>query len=1134
MLSAVLVASLTKPPSVVAVPDLPRLAPDGAIVADALGHDSRSDLYRVPFGAVPTGEGDVTLRIRAAAGDLTEATLRVYDAKRELQALIPMEIVATDTTAGENGFDYWQATLPVPAEPTILYYRFIVRDGAASAYLEDDAALDGGDGQVYADSPDASWQINVYDAGFTTPDWAEGAVVYQIFPDRFFNGDPGNDPRPDVSRETEGPSRYRYGDVYGNPIVPMQWTDLPEGHCRAYEVTRACDEEPLGRDFFGGDLAGITAKLDMLEDLGVTVIYLNPIFAAPSNHRYDTSDYFEIDPDLGTRAEFDTLLRESNARGIRIVLDGVFNHTSSDSPFFDRAKRFPESGACESSDSPYANWYVLLPGPPAKCHGGQTYEDWFGFDTLPVLTEHPEVRDVVYGPDGVALHWLEAGAAGWRLDVMNEISHGFLADLRTAIKSDHPDALIVGEEWGDASPWLLGTEADTAMNYRFRRAVIGLVNGQTADPDGAIPGLAPSEFASQMDGVREDYPPEAFAVLLNLVDSHDTARILWTLTPGPDDPAVKESAAALDEGKVALRLVATLQLTWPGMASIYYGDEAGLTGHDDPDDRRPYPWGSEDATLRDHYAALARLRAEHESLRSGDVRFMLADDEAGTLAFLRRTDAEAAITVLNLSTEGRDVLLDVAGLLPDGARVADALAGGALTVGDGRLQLRLPPRSSAVLITVRDIDLTAPATPSALAADAGPGEVALSWDGVEGATSYSVWRSLVADGGYELVGETGELSFTDRFPRNGVLYHYAVAASDEGGNTSPRSTEVTALPALVVSDARLDAPPAVEQTLSAIEEGPPVGALVRVDGVTGASGPTVGIRAEIGFGPEGTDPVAEPGWTWTTATFEGDVAGADRFVARLRPEEAGTHAVSLRVSTTGGTSWTYADRDGHANGYQPEQAVRLAVLPPSDREPPPPPDAPVVSLISASSLTIAWDPVAAGDLFRYEIWRADTPGGPYQRVGTATDITFTDDSVRSGASYAYVITAQDASFNRSEYSEEAVAAAESREVLVTFTVAVPSHTPPEETVHIAGDFQGWDPGATPMTRVDEFTWTITLPFPEGDPPEYKYTRGSWEAVEKDSECGEIPNRTFTVTFGTDGTQSIEDSVGKWRDVDACG
>ncbi len=275
-------------------------------------------------------------------------------------------------------------------------------------------------------------------------------------------------------------------------------------------------------------------------------------------------------------------------------------------------------------------------------------------------------------------------------------------------------------------------------------------------------------------------------------------------------------------------------------------------------------------------------------------------------------------------------------------------------------------------------------------------------------------------------------------------------------------------------------------------------------------------------------------------TFAGDADGADRLAGAVRPEELGTYNVVLRVSTDDGRTWAYADRGGIVTagdapwGYRPDQAVTLAAVAAADADPPPAPATPRVATVGASSLTLAWDPVTASDLYRYEVLRGTAAGGPYERIGTATEPTFTDDTVSTGDAYVYVVTAVDTSYNRSAYSGEVGASAQTRAVAVTFVATVPPNTPAADSLFIAGDFQGWDPAATPMTRVDDRTWSITLPFTEGDAPQYKYTRGSWEAVEKDDACGEIPNRTLSVTFGAEGTQEVPDTIAKWRDVDQCG
>ena len=570
-----------------------------------------------------------------------------------------MEVVASDRTQGEHGYDYWQATIRTSARPTILWYRFIVRDGPTTRYVEDDPPADGGAVEEASDGgagrglrgehrrllADRRLRARLHDARL-----GPGRVRLPGLPRPLRRRRPVEQP---VARRDPGDRRREPATATATSTATRSWRRpgaigprATAGRTRASPATR----RPLGRDFFGGDLAGITAKLDDLADLGVTVLYLNPIFAAPSNHRYDTSSYDVIDPDLGTQADFDRLVAEAKARGIRILLDGVFNHVSSDSPWFDRERRFAEVGACEAADSPYRSWFTFRapkPGEPSPCAastaGGDDtyYVGWFGFDTIPEVVEQSGVYDLFTGPDGIVRRWVAAGTAGWRLDVMDNLSHGFLRQIRAATKAADPDALVLGEQWLDTSAWLLGDQADSTMNYRFRRAVIGLVNGDTPDLDGAIAGLRPSAFVERMRGVQEDYPAPAFNALLNLVDSHDTARILWTLAPGRDDPAVKESPAGLAEAKSKLRLVAALQLTWPGMASVYYGTEAGLTGHDDPDDRRPYPWDAVDTELRDWYATLGQLRLDHASLRTGGLEFLHADDTAGTLAYLRRADDEA-------------------------------------------------------------------------------------------------------------------------------------------------------------------------------------------------------------------------------------------------------------------------------------------------------------------------------------------------------------------------------------------------------------------------------------------------------------------------------------------------------------
>lgn len=739
-------------------------AMDGSIHERDLQHDSRDDLYRAPTGAVTAGT-PVRVRLRAA-GDLDGAQLRLTDRLTSDSWALPMDKAATDPDGGEHGYDYWEAVVETGPEAAILDYAIVAQDGPASRTLSDDRAGDGGTGRVgRGEQADDLWQITAYDPDFETPEWAPGSVVYQIFPDRFANADPGNDPSPMATPGPSGAEVYRHGDVHGVPITNKAWHELPEAHCRDYRP-EPCDEQAYNRDFFGGDIAGITGGLDGLADLGVTVLYLNPIFASPSNHRYDTSDYEFVDPDLGTLEEFESLLAEARARGIRVILDGVFNHVSADSPWFDRFGRYEAVGACESADSPYRDWFTFRPpgpGQPAPCAptepGGDDtyYVSWFDFDSIPELNEFPEVVAYFTAPNGIVATWIERGTAGWRLDVADSMSHEFQGPIRDAAKEASDEAIIIAEQWHDSTPWLLDDQADSTMNYRFRRAAIALVDGATADPDGSLEALTPSGFAAAMMGVREDYPEPAYQALMNLVDSHDTARILWTLTPGEDNDAAKTDPDALAEGKAKLRLLSAIQLTFPGMASIYYGDEVGLTGFDDPDDRRPYPWEAQDLELREHYRTLARLRSDHEAMREGDLEFLLRDDGARTLAYLRRSDSAAAVVALNLGDRERQLAIDVSDRVPDGVPLTDALGRvQPVAASEGRLEVTLAPMSVAVLISPDDEDLEAPGAPSTLAADVRTGSVEFAWAPVEGADRYRVLRSLVSGGGYDRVAETSE------------------------------------------------------------------------------------------------------------------------------------------------------------------------------------------------------------------------------------------------------------------------------------------------------------------------------------------------------------------------------------------
>jgi glycosidase len=1146
-------------------------APDDNVEWDGVKHDSRDELYRSPGGAVPSGT-DVKLRLRTFHDDVTGASLRLYDVEANSATLVPMELAAAGVDCyGVSGrtCDFWEATVSSDVANNY-WYRFVVTDGSDTDYYADGTpALDGGPGRMTDDPVDWSWALMFHVPGFEAPDWVADAVIYQIFPDRFRNGTTRNDPRT--------------GDVrYDDPVLKLPWGAPPEGYCRNYQTDDAsCPwrfdttppdwspnrEGPRGRDYMGGDLLGVQQKLPYLRDLGVTAIYFNPIFEARSNHRYDTAEYKKIDRYLGANGDWANLVRAARNTGwqtndrIRLILDGVFNHMSSDSPRFDRYHHSSTVGGCESLSSEYRDWYAFL-NDDVPCGLGD-YEGWFGFDSIPVLTKsNPEVLDYFLHDDrSVVKEWIVDGARGWRYDVSGDASfpRDYWIKAREEVKSQDSSVVTIGETWQKDSALLRslrGDQQDTTMNYRLRDAVLGLLAPGPFDTKGFADSgrqLEPSEFAARLLSIREDLADASWFSLMNLLDSHDTERILWTLTPGAETPAAKEhDAANVAAGKARLRLASLIQFSLPGAPTVYYGDEVGLTGDDDPDDRRTYPWadtgGSPDNAMLAHYKALTGMRKGLEPLRRGELRMLLANDADDTLAYGLRTGTRAAVVALNRSSSVSTLRIPVAGFMPDGPCAAQYAvntpsAGGA-AVG-GVLELTLQPWGGIVCAT-GTVDLEAPPAPASLAVTGeGNGSVSLGWSAVAGATGYDVYRSPLSGGGYVMANAapvTGT-SFTDTGLENARSYYYVVRALDAAGNESEPSNEVVGLPHLAIGWANLQWPPSMTHVISVTDRTDGVYGQVWIDGETSKPGPTPGLTAELGFGPDGSDPSAG-GWTWVPAAFNVDAGNNDEFVASLLPESTGTFDYAYRYSTTGGREWTYADLDGIGNGYSPSQAGSLTVESSGDTTAPAAPTGLRATGASPSSISLAWN-AFDGDasLWGYEVWRGEASGGPYARLARLTGTSYTDVSVREDATYWYVVRALDGSFNRSAPSNEVSATAERRLVSVTFALTVPA--PVEDavgrSVYIAGTLNRlegglpeWNPGGVVLTKVDDTHWTVTLQGEEGTQLEYKYVLGAWEYVEKDGACGEIPNRMLTLAYGSDGTQTVGDAAVNWRNVEPCG
>ena len=1168
--------SATNTPSVSVVGAGPQ--PDNNIEWDGLRHDSRDLLYRTPGGAVPAGT-PVKLRFRTFHNDVTGVKVRIFDINTGGQQLLTMQPAATNVDCYQGGLpftcDFWEVTLHYNS-PNNLWYRFIVTDGSDTDYYADNTtALDGGLGSTTDDVVDSSYALMFYDASFSAPQWAAAASIYQIFPDRFRNGRSDNDPKT--------------GDVrYDDPVLALPWGTLPEGYCRNYadgaincpwrfDTTppdwSPTKEQPRGRDYMAGDLKGVDQYLDYLKSLGVNTIYFNPIFDAASNHSYDTQDYYKIDPYFGTQKDWDNLVKHANQLGIKIVLDGVFNHLSSDSPIFDRYHHYAAIGACEDPLSQYRNWFFfhdVTPGTgtcvsSAGISNAATYDGWFGFDSIPVINKAlPAVKAYfLTNPDSVSKHWLNAGASGWRLDVSGDPSFpaGYWEKFREVTKASKSDALLISETWQKDSTllrMLRGDRLDTTMNYRLRDAVLGLLAPGNFDSKGFADSgriIAPSEFAARLESIREDYPDAAYYSLMNLLDSHDTERLRWTLTPGQETTAEKElNVTNVAEGKQRQRIASLIQFTVPGAPTVYYGDEVGITGDDDPDDRRTYPWadkgGTPDQEMFTHYQTLNARRSSNDALVHGDFKVLLANDASQVVAYGRKTISQAAIVVINRSTQIRTVEIPVAGYVPDGISFTSLYGVGNsgtvnVQVSGGMLIVELAPLSAWLLAT-GTVDLQPPAAPTGLSVtDEGDGEVSLAWNAVSGADSYNIYRSPLSGGGWVKANTssvTGTI-FTDTGLQNARTYYYVVRALDSAGNEGANSNEISGLPHYTIGWANLQWPPTLEHTISVTDRTANVYGQVWIDGVTNQSGATEGLRAQLGFGPDDSEPAGNSAWTWVEAAFNVDAGNNDEFVASLLPEAVGTFDYAYRYSTTNGRDWVYADLDGIQNGYSPSQSGSLTVLSSGDTSAPATPTGLHVVSASPAGVELAWDAIV-GDpsLYGYEVRRSDSSGGPYTTIATVTGTSYTDTSVAQGATYYYIVRALDTSFNRSAESAEVSAAAELRTVTLIFTVTVPATTDATtRSVYIAGfldrlhgGLPQWDPAGVVLTRVDATHWTITLTGDEGVQIEYKYALGSWDYVEKDAACGETANRQLTLSYGLDGNMPVNDTVPNWRNVAPCG
>jgi glycosidase len=613
----------------------------GTVVRDStIVHESAKERYRSPLGAVAVGS-DVAVGLSIHELHFDRAYLAVLH-----------EGQVTEYALKADG-EMLRATFSVPDRPCVLWYWFIVRllDGNV-IYYGAEVGNNSGIGKVFPGAPPA-FQITVFDRDFVTPDWVKSSVMYQIFPDRFKRG-AGDGAQ-------EGLAYHREKGRTGM-WLHERWDEDP-----AYLPAEGRKHyEPL--DFFGGDLKGITEELPRLKDLGISLLYLNPIFEAASNHRYNTADYLKIDPILGTERDFDELIRAAKDFGIRVILDGVFSHTGDDSVYFNRYGRYGSVGAYQSMESPYYRWYKFSKFP-------DRYAAWWGFDTLPEVDESRRdwIDFIIENEDSVFNTWLNRGAAGFRLDVADELPDDTIEKMRAVMKKNDKDSFLLGEVWEDATTkqsynvgrrYALGRGLDSVMNYPFAEHTIAFLLGR-------MDAFAYRRFLVSQN---QNYPKEMYFALMNLLSSHDVARVRTALATGvkarelPREEQAHFTATEEQDrrGAALQRVAAAIQFSLPGVPAVYYGDEVGMTGLLDPFNRRPYT--CRDEGMLGCYRELARIRNENPVMQTGNAIFystngnvigILRFNLGGTDAFGKPAADRAIFTACNPSEKSHRIVIDL-------------------------------------------------------------------------------------------------------------------------------------------------------------------------------------------------------------------------------------------------------------------------------------------------------------------------------------------------------------------------------------------------------------------------------------------------------------------------------------------
>ncbi len=651
-------------------------------------HHSGDCRYRQHPRALKTGE-QTALRLWTGGAQVRSVFLRIQTEK------------GVQTQEMTLAMGYWQTLVSAPEESGLLWYDFSIHMDGKTMFYGAAPGETAGPGQLYDREP-PPFQLTVFSQAFQTPDWAKNGILYQIFPDRFCRGNPQN-----IEKALE----YR-NKMGRKTLIHRDWDE------EVLYLPYAGEKEYQPFDFYGGDFAGIAQSLGRLKQLGVSVIYLNPISEACSNHRYDTADYNRPDPFLGSEEDFIALTEQAGKLGIRIILDGVYSHTGADSLYFNREANYPQKGAWQGKESPYYHWYDFG-------RSREEYRCWWGFRSLPEVNElDPSWQSfVITGDNSVIANWMNRGAAGFRLDVADELPDEVIAMIRTRIKQISKDSFLIGEVWEDATTkesygqkrkYALGDGLDSVMNYPFRNACVNYLLGK----------LTAIGFRQLLLTQQVCYPKEMYYALMNLLSSHDIPRIRTVLSLGGDcteldrrqQAEVMSTPQQNQKGAALQRLAVAICYAIPGMPSVYYGDEFGMQGLRDPFNRRSLH--ELDPEMAVFYQKMASLRVQNAVLQTGFAQFHATADDllaihrftvGGKDAFkkncpgfdylflLNRSDTEKQCEITLLSSgEGIDEELYEDFTKIQYRDLTDVDSDEWFQTAENRLSLKVPPRTCRI------------------------------------------------------------------------------------------------------------------------------------------------------------------------------------------------------------------------------------------------------------------------------------------------------------------------------------------------------------------------------------------------------------------------------------------------------